>query len=50
MLNRSGESVGTLVSFLTLGEMVSVFLIKYYVGYKFITYSLYNVEIYSFYS
>jgi hypothetical protein len=25
MLNKSGETVGTLVAFLTLGEMVSVF-------------------------
>jgi hypothetical protein len=49
MLNRSGES-GTLTLFLTLGEMVSVFSPIADVGYRFVKYSLYNVEIQSFYS
>jgi hypothetical protein len=42
--------VGALVSFLILGEMVSVFhLIKYEVGCKSVTYNLNNVEVLSFY-
>jgi hypothetical protein len=48
MLNRSGES-GYLVSFLTLGAMVSVFPHDD-IGYRFVIYSLYYVEIHSFYS
>jgi hypothetical protein len=42
--------VGILVLFLTLGEMVSVFPIKYDVGYRFVIYNLYNVEVHYFYS
>jgi hypothetical protein len=49
MLSRSGES-GTLVSFLTVEEMVSVFHLKYDVGCRCVIYSLYNVEVHSFYS
>jgi hypothetical protein len=49
MLNRSGES-GHLSPFLTLGEMVSVFPIKYDFGCRFVIYSLHYVEVHSFYS
>jgi hypothetical protein len=38
-----------LVSFLSLGEIVSVFPTKYEVGYKLIIYSLFNIEVHSFY-
>jgi hypothetical protein len=44
------ESVGTLILFLILGGMVSVFTIKYDVGCRVVTYGLYNVEVHSFYS
>jgi hypothetical protein len=42
MLNRSGES-GTLVSFLILGEMFSVFSIKSDVGYRFVIYIVFII-------
>jgi hypothetical protein len=41
--------VGTLVSFLILGEMFQFCSIKYDVGYRFVIYSLYNLEVHSFY-
>jgi hypothetical protein len=44
------ERVDTLVSFLILGEMVSVFSIKYDVDHRFAIYILYYVDIHSFYS
>jgi hypothetical protein len=41
--------VGILVLFLSLGEIISDFP-KYDVGYRFVIYSFYNVEVHSFYS
>jgi hypothetical protein len=43
------RTVDTLVSFLTLEEKVSVFP-NYDVGHKLVVYSLYYVEVHSFYS
>jgi hypothetical protein len=40
--------VGILLSFLTLGKWFQFFPIKYNVGYRFIIYSLYDVEVYFF--
>jgi hypothetical protein len=48
MLNRSGDS-GHPCLIPDFREMVSVFL-KYDVGYRFVIYSLYTVEVHSFYS
>jgi hypothetical protein len=42
--------VDTLISFLILEEMDSIFSIKCFVGYRFVIYSLYNVEIHSSYA
>jgi hypothetical protein len=44
------ERLGTLVSFLTLGKMVSCFPVTYDIGYRFVIYILYYVEVHSFYS
>jgi hypothetical protein len=49
-LGTSVGTVGTLVMFLTLGKMVSVFHVKYNAGCRFVIYSFYNVEVLSFYS
>jgi hypothetical protein len=40
--------VGILALFLTLGVVVSAFSIKYDVVYRFVIYSLHNVEVNSF--
>jgi hypothetical protein len=49
-LNRSGE-IGHPCLILDLGEIVSVFPNKYEVGCMlFVIYTLYNVEVHSFYS
>jgi hypothetical protein len=50
MLNRSGESGHPCLIPDFRGNGCSVFPIKYDVGYRFVIYSLYNVEVYSFYS
>jgi hypothetical protein len=42
--------VGILVLFLTLGKLSQFFPSKCDVGYRFVIYSLYNVEVHSFYS
>jgi hypothetical protein len=47
MLNRSRESRYPCL-ILTLGEMISIFSIKYDAGYRLVIYSLYNVEVHSF--
>jgi hypothetical protein len=44
MLNRSGETIDDC---LIPGEWFQFFPIKYDVGYKFVIYSLYNVEVHS---
>jgi hypothetical protein len=46
-LNTSWDG-GTHVSFLSLEGIVSVFPIYYIVVYRFVIYSLYNVEAHSF--
>jgi hypothetical protein len=43
------KKVDTLDSILRLREWFQYFLIKYDVGYRFVTYSLYNVEVHAFY-